>query len=79
MVLGFLFPQTIFFVEEKREENSTYTANAKMPTIMWKRQPANAKNGGKIMVTWSFLPFKFHVNMMQNFSDNDFIDVSIKI
>ena len=24
------------------------------------QQPANAKNGGKIVVTWSFLPFAFH-------------------
>ena len=27
---------------------------------------ANAKNGGKIVVTWSFLPFAFHVCAMLN-------------
>ena len=30
----------------------------------YQRQPANVKNGGKIMVTWSLLPFAFHVNVM---------------
>ena len=33
-----------------------------------KRQPANVKNAGKIIVTWSLLPFAFHVNVIPNFS-----------
>ena len=31
MVLGTFFLQTTSYVEEKQEENFTYTANAKMP------------------------------------------------
>ena len=29
-------------------------------------KPVNVKNGGKIVVTWSFLPFVFHVYAMLN-------------
>ena len=61
---GVLFFQTTYYVEEKLDKNSTYTANAKMPILSsrnGKRRPANAKNGGKIVVIWSLLPFAFHV------------------
>ena len=37
-----------------------------------KRQPANAKNSGKIMVPWSLLLYTFHVNVMLNFSIKEF-------
>ena len=45
MVLEFFFQQTTCYVEEKREENSTYTAN--VPTFTKRRQAA--KNSGYIM------------------------------
>ena len=32
------------------------------------QQSANVKNGGKIVFTWSFLPFAFHVYTMLNLS-----------
>ena len=66
----FFFGKATCYVEEKREEDSTYTANVKMPTYKWKRQPENAKNGGKIMVTWSLLPCAFHLNVMMNLSED---------
>ena len=49
MVLGFVlfFFNKRVMKKEEQDENSTYTANA--------------KNGEKIMVTWSLLPFAFHV------------------
>ena len=33
VLLRLCFPQTTCYVEEKQEETSTYTANAKMPTF----------------------------------------------
>ena len=64
MVLGYFFMQTTSYVEE----NFTYTANGKyvLSRRNGKRQPANVENGGKIMVTWSLLPFSFYVNVMLN-------------
>ena len=52
---GSFYPPTTCYVEEKREENSTYIANPK-------RQ--SAKNGGKIMVMSSLLPFALRVNVI---------------
>ena len=43
MVLGFSFPQTTCYVQETREENSTSTANAKMPTFTYKQRAATGK------------------------------------
>lgn len=45
MVLGTFFPQTTSYVEEKQDENFTYTANAKMPSFTKKRQAAAGKRG----------------------------------
>ena len=62
MVLGYFFMQTTFYVEE----HFTYTATGKyaLSCRNGKRQPANVENGRKIMVTWSLLPFSFHVNAL---------------
>ena len=65
MVLGFFLcrnSQLCIHVEEKREENSTYTTNAKIG-LTKKRQPADTKNGGKIIVVRSL-----HLNVILNLS-----------
>lgn len=45
MVFGFFIFHTTCYVEGKREENSAYTANAKMPSFTKKRQAAAGKRG----------------------------------
>ena len=62
MVLGYFFMQTTSYVEE----NFTYTATGTYFHVETARQPANIENGGKVMVTWSLLPFSFYVNVMLN-------------
>ena len=63
IVLRYFFPQKTSYVEE----NFTYirqTRKCLLSPRIGKRQPAKVENGGKIMVTWSLLPFAFHVNVM---------------
>ena len=45
MVLGCFFSASNFLCGRKREENLTYSANAKMPTFTYKRQAAAGKRG----------------------------------
>ena len=54
-------------LSEKREENLPHTAiNAKQLTFTNndKGQLENVKNGGKIVVMWSLLPFALHINAL---------------
>ena len=64
-VFFFFFPQTISYVEENGKNISrirqTRQKKSQFSRRDGKRQPANVENGGKIMVTWSLLPFAFHV------------------
>ena len=66
MVLGFLFPQTTCFVEEKPGENSAHSANAKILSFKYKRQAATGRhdkrreNHGHVVP----LPCVFRVNVM---------------
>ena len=61
---GTYFQQLTTYMYKKKGRN-TYvvlvrrrqTQNGLFSRGNGNRQPANAKNGGKIVVTWSFLPF----------------------
>ena len=72
MVLEFFFPQETCCVEEKRQENSPYPANAKMPTFNWRRngerQATDAKNGGKNYC--HVVTFAVRVSRKLNLSNN---------
>ena len=51
--------------EKNLEENLLHMANAKQLTLMGngKGQPEKVKNGSKIVVMWSILPFAIHIIM----------------
>ena len=68
--MGTIFPQTTSYVEENEKKISRMRQTRKCLLSLrnGKRQPANVENGGKIMVTWSLLPFAAHV--MLNLSNN---------
>ena len=56
MVLGFFFPTINLLCRKKKKREESFT------------HPANVKNGGKIMVTWSLLPVAFPIDVMLNLS-----------
>ena len=58
---------------KKRKEylrSSHVDGKSEIACFHLERQPANMKNGGKIVVTWSFLLFVFHVYAMLNLSNS---------
>ena len=67
MVLGYFFSTNNFLCRGEREKKFTYTANAKMSAFSsrrnGKRLPANVENGGKIMVTWSYVMLNLSNNV----------------
>ena len=66
------FQQVMTYMYKKKRKkylrSSHIDGKCEIPVFTKKRQKANAKNGGKIVVTWSFLSFAFHVYTMQNLS-----------
>ena len=69
VVLFFHMQLVMWKKNEKKIPRIRQTRKCQLSRRNGKRQSANAKNGGKIMVTWSLLPFAFPVNVMLNLSN----------
>ena len=61
---GYYFPQTLSYVEKKNKKKISRIRQTPKCLLLrrnGKLQPGNVENDGKFMVTWSLLPFAFHV------------------